>query len=440
MGPGPATGAAAPGGLGVNVSVELYMILLTVLAVGFGLLEYRAHVSRLKSIRIRIHVNGTRGKSSVTRLIAAGLRAGGLRTFAKTTGTLPRMIMNDGQEFPVYRPAKANIIEQLRIVSLAASERADALVIECMALQPALQSMTELKIVRATIGVITNARADHLDVMGPEEKDVALALLGSTPVKGVLCTAERDYLPLFREACADRGSELGAVTLEDIAGISDADMAGFSYREHKENVALALQVCERAGVARDVALQGMWTAQPDPGAMKEHHVEFFGRDIMFINGFAANDPESSEMIWDMALEKHASYPTRIILVNCRADRADRSRQIGEVVPHWRRADYYVAMGSGTYVFMRAAAEHGLAASQLVYAEGMSTDRLFETILGLCGHRTMIMGLGNIGGGGLELAAYFRNRRVLDEGDVAPVATPPEGGAKDKSEASAASAA
>ena len=47
-------------------------------------------------IPIRIHVNGTRGKSSVTRLIAAGLRAGGKRTFAKTTGTAPRVIDSIG--------------------------------------------------------------------------------------------------------------------------------------------------------------------------------------------------------------------------------------------------------------------------------------------------------------------------------------------------------
>ncbi|MEO9595730.1 MAG: poly-gamma-glutamate synthase PgsB, partial [Rhodopirellula bahusiensis] len=35
---------------------------------------------QLLKIPFRIHVNGTRGKSSVTRLIAAGLRSGGIRT------------------------------------------------------------------------------------------------------------------------------------------------------------------------------------------------------------------------------------------------------------------------------------------------------------------------------------------------------------------------
>ena len=100
-----------------------FVILFGILAF-FLAAEYRVHLRRIRSIPIRIHVNGTRGKSSVTRLIAGALREQGIRTFAKTTGTLPRMIMSDGSEFPIYRPSRANIIEQLRIISLAAGNRA----------------------------------------------------------------------------------------------------------------------------------------------------------------------------------------------------------------------------------------------------------------------------------------------------------------------------
>ena len=41
-----------------------------------GILEFQNHLISLNAIPLRIHVNGTRGKSSVTRLIAAGLREG----------------------------------------------------------------------------------------------------------------------------------------------------------------------------------------------------------------------------------------------------------------------------------------------------------------------------------------------------------------------------
>lgn len=396
------------------MSIEVLLLLLVLVLLVCGIWEYRIHMRRLLSIPNRVHVNGTRGKSSVTRLIAAGARAGGLRTFAKTTGTLPRMIMDDGEEFPVYRPARANIIEQLRIVALAASAKAEVLVVECMALQPYLQSLTERKMVRATIGVITNARADHLDVMGPGEQDVALALLGSTPVRGLLHTAERDYLPAFERACEDRRSRLAVVSEEEVAAVRDEEMARFCYLEHKENVTLALNVCQELGVPREVALEGMWAARPDPGAMQEYLIEFFGRDILFINGFAANDPESSEQIWRMALLAHPELGTRIMVVNCRGDRPDRSRQLGLAAPRWLPADHYIMMGSGTYVFARCAVNSGLDPTRLVNAEGSTTDRAFEAIVGLCGPRSLVMGIGNIGSGGLDLVAYFRNRRVIDE--------------------------
>ena len=79
---------------------------------GLGVVELARHRKRLEAIPVRVHVNGTRGKSSVTRLIAAGMRSGGVTTCAKTTGTLARMILPDGRELPVFRPAKANVIEQ----------------------------------------------------------------------------------------------------------------------------------------------------------------------------------------------------------------------------------------------------------------------------------------------------------------------------------------
>src|SRR5262245_50182833 len=146
-----------------------------------GALERARLVRQRGSIRIRIHVNGTRGKSSLVRLIAAALRAHGVRTYAKTTGSQPQLILPDGSELPVFRPGLPNVIEQLRIIGIAADDRAEALVLECMALQPHLQALCELSILCSTHGVISNAWPDHLDVMGPGEREVALALLGTCP-------------------------------------------------------------------------------------------------------------------------------------------------------------------------------------------------------------------------------------------------------------------
>ncbi len=391
-----------------------FIILLTMILilVALGSAEYLLHKHYLKKIRIRVHVNGTRGKSSVTRLIAAALREGGIKAFAKTTGTLPRVITDKAIEYPVFRPIGANIIEQLRIVAFVARNGADALVIECMALQPHLQSLTELKMIRSTHGVITNARPDHLDVMGPTEQDVALALLGSTPVNSRLYTAERDYVGLFREACEDRNSSLELVTAEDVREVSDDDMEGFAYVEHKENVALALRVCADCGVPREVALAGMRRVKPDNGAMLDYEIDYFGRRLVFINGFAANDPESSEIIWNMSMERHPDLENRIMILNMRGDRPDRSRQIGEAIPAWQKASRYIVIGSGTHVLIERGVDGGIEPNLFINAEGLDVEGIFETILDNAQESVLIVGIGNIKNEGLDLVRYFRNRSKI----------------------------
>ncbi len=386
-----------------------YLMLLLGVVVALGAIESARHRRNLARIPIRIHVNGTRGKSSVTRLIAGGLRAGGIVTCAKTTGTAAAMILPDGSEYSIYRAAGANIIEQVRIVETVVDSGAQVLVIECMALQPILQSLSELRLVRATHGVITNVRPDHLDVMGPGEADVARALAGAIPVSGTLFTASESQLEVFERAARDRDTEMVVVSRDEVAAVSDADINGFSYLEHRENVALALRVCEAFGVERNVALQGMWNARPDPGTLTVHEVEFFGRQLFFANGFAANDPESTERIWRALLKLFPVAERRIALFNCRIDRPERSRQLGEACVGWPPADHYVLMGTGTYIFARAATRHGLDVRKLVIAEHQDAGAIFETLLDRSGASALIMGMGNVHGRGEELARLFRNR-------------------------------
>ncbi len=390
---------------GLNV-----LIAVTAILVVLGIAELALHRRRLATIRYRIHVNGTRGKSSVTRLIAAGLRAGGITTCAKTTGSTARMILPDGRELPIYRPGGANIIEQKRIVAVAAAYQAEALVIECMALQPLLQSLSELKLIRATHGVITNARPDHLEVMGPGERDVARALVGMMPVGGILYTAESEQLKVLEHAAKDRNTKLRVVDpLTD-----EETLSRFRHTEHGDNVALALKVCADLGVDRQRAFEGMIEARPDPGAMTDRQVDFFGRQITFVNGFAANDPVSTKQGWMMASSRHNDLLSRIAVFNCRADRPERSVLLGKEFASWPAADHVVLMGTGTHVFAHAATSAGLDPGKLVFAEELPVEQVFERIVALVEDSALVMGMGNIGEGGLRLANYFRNRALPEK--------------------------
>lgn len=378
---------------------------LTLGLAGCGIAEARQHARRLARVPTRIHVNGTRGKSSVTRLIAAGLRQHGQRVLAKATGTLPRLILPQGEEQPIERRGRPNIIEQLRMVRVAAALHVDALVIECMAVRPELQWIAETKLIRATHGVITNVRPDHLDVMGPTEADVARALAGTVPYHGTLFTTEETHLEPIRRACADRETALHV-----IAPLAAAElMAGFAHREHSANVALALAMCEHLGVARDTAIQGMWTAQPDPGALTEHPVQYFGKRLVFINAFAANDPVSSGRIWHDMLARHHDAASRIAIFNCRRDRVRRSEQLGVAYAQWPQASAVVLVGSGTHAFATAAVRAGVSSEQLIHAEGLGTHDIVERLLPHCDTPALIVGLGNIADVGLELTRWFANR-------------------------------
>ena len=384
------------------------LILVTGL-VAYGVWENQRHLRTLAKIPVRVHVNGTRGKSSVTRLIAAGLRGGGRRTFAKTTGTMARMILPDGSEVPVYRVGAPNIIEQTRIVRRAVECAAEIMVIECMAVMPELQPVAELRLIRSTVGVITNARADHLDVMGPTVDDVALALAQTSPRNGDLFTAERERVHLIAGVAEGRGSR---VHLTDDATVTAAELARFSYVEHAENLALALAVCAHLGVDRDAALDGMVAATPDPGVLRRFTVESGGRSVTFVNAFAANDPDSTLLIWQrLGLDRREPGVKRIVLANLRDDRLQRSGQIAEMVARKLDADHVVLTGLGTELVAYQAVQHGLDRERISDFGNRPAEEIYERVFAMVEDRAVVVGIGNIVGLGEEIVLHFSNRAV-----------------------------
>ena len=114
-----------------------------------------------------------------------------------------------------------------------------------MAVTPEYQWVTEHEIVQSNIGIITNSRLDHLDVMGPGLKNVTRSLCNTIPKHGVLFTAEKKVFPIIQKEAKKIHCE---IIQSDDSGISNEDMHGFSYIEHKENVALSLKVCEHFGI------------------------------------------------------------------------------------------------------------------------------------------------------------------------------------------------
>lgn len=340
---------------------------LLAMLVALGLVERRARDRAHARLPIRIHVNGTRGKSTVTRLIAGALREAGIRTIAKTTGTAPRLILPDGSERPIRRLAPASVGEQLRILRATSRLGAQALVVECMAIDPELQAVSEREMVRATVAVFTNARLDHGEVMGTTPDEVGQALSATVPQGGVVVIGSPEGTDPITRAAGTRGCRVVRARTDaaDLAGV-EPWMA--------DNVATALAVTRELGVDDDVARRGMLTATPDPGACTQGLIEGPRRTARWIDATAANDPASLARLLGPRVD-----PIRFVFHH-RADRPFRLRQFAQDPPWAHAGDTVIVTGErpdwATWRALRAS----LGASRVGYrsraslAAGLRLDR------------------------------------------------------------------
>ncbi|MFF1499534.1 poly-gamma-glutamate synthase PgsB [Streptomyces sp. NPDC058316] len=400
----------------------LYTVLVMCCAILLiaGIVEQRRHFSNLERIPTRVLVNGIRGKSSITRLCAGALRGGDLVTVAKTTGTAARFIHPDATEEPVYRKfGIANVVEQIGIVRRAAAYNPDALVIECMAVMPALQEINQSKLIRSTIGVLCNVREDHLAEMGPTLDDVARSLCRSMPEGGICVTAEKDRFDILQEEADARDCKL---IYADPETVSDAELRGFSWFTFKENVAIALAVAELLGVDRETALQGMYDAPPDPGVLSvERYRTHDDKRLRFANVFAANDPESTLMNINQLLDLGAISRPLNVVINCRPDRVERNGQMGQIIPDLQPEKVFVIGHPAKSAIDAIPAEWRHTAVDLG-GDKRDPEEFMRQLLDRLGPESSLVAIGNIHGQGevlLEHLAELPADETADEPTDAP---------------------
>ncbi|MFI5641426.1 poly-gamma-glutamate synthase PgsB [Streptomyces goshikiensis] len=412
----------------------LYCVLLVCCLVMLiaGVLEQRRHFANLDHIPHRVLVNGIRGKSSITRLCAGALRGGGLTTVAKTTGTAARFIHPDATEEPVYRKfGIANVVEQIGIVRRAAAYRPHALVMECMAVMPALQEINQSKLIQSTIGVLCNVREDHVAEMGPTLDDIARSLSRSMPHDGICVTAEKERFDVLQEEADARNCRL---VYADPDTVSDEELRGFSWFTFKENVAIALTVAELLGVDRETALQGMYDAPPDPGVLSvERYLAPGGKRLRFANVFAANDPESTLMNINQLLDLGAVDRPLNVVINCRPDRVERNGQMGSIIPDLRPDRVFVIGHPARSAIDAIPAEWRDRAVDLG-GDHRDGEEFVHELLGHLDASSSLVAIGNIHGQGEVLLEHLAELPAdeTDETDgpaaAAPAAPDPYAGA------------
>ena len=360
--------------------------------------ESSRHHQQLEELDIRIHVNGIRGKSTVTRMIAGMLREAGINTAAKTTGTAAVFIDSGGVDVPLRRRGAPTILEQIDLIRERIEPRCKALVTECMAIRPNLQEVSETRLVDSQIGVITNIRIDHQDVMGETLPEIARSLLNTCPRYGVLVASEQDpqLLEILKIGAEQRNSRLIVAQPELV---TEKDMARFDYDTFRENVAVGLAIASVLGISRDTAIRGMANSSPDPGALTIRNTVINDKLVTWANLFAVNDRESAIYLFDLLAKYRTADTTTVVILNNRLDRELRALLFADIAVFDLAPDRIAAVGYYVKSVTDRLITDGYPPGQIINIETKQDRQARETINALLSEaptpHVLLIGFANV---------------------------------------------
>jgi poly-gamma-glutamate synthase PgsB/CapB len=250
-----------------------------------------------------------------------------------------------------------------------------------------------------------------VEVMGYSLQEIANALGKTIPRNQHLFTSEHQTIIPLKEISKKQKTSLHFV---DNFDISDEEMKGFKYIEHKENVSLALAVCTFLDIDRKTALKGMYKAIPDAGVLKLSKVTAFQKNIYFYNAFAANDPQSTLMIWEQLKINNGFSGLKFILLNTRQDRFDRARQLAAMVGTKLNDDfdYLILIGQSTEMVEDLSVSNGVKRNKIINLGWTEPEEVFEATLAYTEKESTVLAIGNMGGMGGKVVEYFENRSVV----------------------------
>jgi gamma-polyglutamate synthase len=372
----------------------------------------RAGLERsLRRVPRRIAVTGTRGKSGVARLIAAGLRASGAKVLAKTTGSKPVLILPDGSEREIVRPGGASVREQVRLVGLAARLGADTLVAEMMSIGPECLEVESRRILRPGTLAVTNVRLDHTDEMGRTKEEIARSLARAFPPRASVFVPEEELRPAFGAAAARMGATLRPVGLGEGTDGGPGTMP-LPFGEFEPNVRLARAVLASLGVGEAAARRGLAEAPPDFGRLRLWRGRFgrAARPAVCVSAFAANEPESTaEVMARVRARVPLAGRPLVGLLGLREDRGARTLQWVRAAGEGFFRDFaaVVLVGPTSRAALRLLRRvPGPGAPSYSRSAGPAPEDLMDHVFAAVPEEPVIVGLGNIVGWGERMVLYW----------------------------------
>lgn len=281
-------------------------------------------MDRVQSIPIRILVTGSRGKSSVVRLLSAALASSGLNVRGRITGVVPRELSQGEhvstplQETLLLRSGPPSV-EEMRWWLSTLPRGTDAVVMENSAVAPELQPLA-FRWLQPCCTVLTNVRPDHEEVWGRGEENAAYALCSGIGDVGETVHTEHPVVLLrsvAEKACVHRVLSARRCRLLPCE-------EGKSFKE--THIILVEEACRLFGFDALHIRSAAAALSPD---LADFAV-FREGEGMLAAAFSANDPESTEQLF---CSTGWSREETTILFNARTDRV---RRLGTFLP-WLRS-------------------------------------------------------------------------------------------------------
>ncbi len=394
----------------------------------------RVRLERTRSaLPLRVAVTGTRGKTTVARLLASVLREEGRAVLAKTTGSEPCLVLPDGSVERIRRRGPASILEQKALLRRAARLEADTVVAEVMSIHAENHTVEGRRILAPHLVLATNFLVDHTEAQGGTPESVGSVLALAVPPGAVVLVPEGLCPASFRSAVAAVGATLVEVPAGS-AGAADAASGGTpssgspqptSFPTFPDNLDLVVAAARRLGVGdtaihrgiakarHDVGALGVWTVQAEAGSSSAAGPPHGGARVHFVSAFAANDPGATLRVYDQVMARLGGPRPRCVgLLSLRADRGDRTLQWADALAagFLDRFDALVVTGLHAAALERRVrrARHAARSSTTIrIVRGRSPERLTDAALSALGPGGgVVFGFGNIGGPGVELVEHW----------------------------------
>ena len=371
------------------------VFILTAVLLVLGFIEARRHRKNLNDVPTRILVNGTRGKTTLARLLVASLNAQGIRTIGRTTGSEATIIYPDGSIKPIVRKRRARVYELIpffKEVSLESSRGVasglgpvQCVVVECMALQAENQKAFRNWLVKPTHVLITNTYVDHVPEMGSTRESTAQVLGLSVP-KGV---------PLYVSDSFYDGLDARVVLVDGVGCSGSCDPLPEDPRIHSSCMAMAWTFLKDMGFGIETLQAGVAAFVPDKGLLEPFPLRSGG---VFVPSFSVND----ETCMEEAIRKwSSSYEGKVnVVFNSRKDREHRIMLFRNVLSHVGDLVNDVLIIGDYPKKVAFYIGHG--------AVSCSVEEVFGKVSSSSG--AVFVGLGNIKGAGEELIGMLQ---ILD---------------------------